>query len=315
MKITILKKSNRHGLRKLHFSEWQVITILVLMVTMPFAAMWAGYQMAKPVQEQTLASQAIEQMRQKLSSQQQDLENSKKQAQLQLNALTAKIGMMQAELNRINALGQRVADLAKVNKGEFDFSVKPGLGGPLITNEETSGDERVSTYNVDDLFNGLADFNALIDDRAYQLEVLESVLLNKELSAEVRISGRPINKGWTSSFYGTRTDPFTGKPAWHGGMDFAGKHGADVIATGSGVVTWAGKRYGYGLLIEINHGEGLSTRYAHNHELIVRVGDVVSKGQVIAKMGSQGRSTGPHVHYEILKNGKTLNPQRYVNRR
>jgi murein DD-endopeptidase MepM/ murein hydrolase activator NlpD len=248
-------------------------------------------------------------MRDKLAEQEHALGESKKEAQLQLNALTAKIGLMKAELNRINALGQRVAELAKVNKGEFDFSIQPGIGGPM---EPANADNR---YAAADLFQGLEDFDALINDRAYQLEILESVLLNKELSAEVRISGRPITKGWISSFYGTRDDPFTGKPAWHGGMDFAGQEDGDVIATGAGVVTWASERFGYGYMIEINHGDGLATRYAHNKEILVQVGDVVDKGEVIAKMGSTGRSTGVHVHYEVLRNGKTVDPKRYVHRR
>ncbi|NNJ71882.1 MAG: M23 family metallopeptidase [Enterobacterales bacterium] len=265
--------------------------------------------MAKPSGDAILTEVAIDTMRGKITEQKSELQESRKQAQMQVNALTRKIGLMQAELNRINALGQRVAELAKINKGEFDFSQQPGLGGPL------TAPATEQNYNTDDLFRGLDDFDALISDRSYQLEVLESVLLNKELSAEVRISGRPITKGWTSSFYGTRSDPFTGEPAWHGGMDFAGKQGADVIATGSGVVTYAAKRYNYGLLVEINHGEGYVTRYAHNNELLVEVGDVVSKGEVIAKMGSEGRSTGPHVHYEIIRHGKSLNPQKYVNRR
>jgi murein DD-endopeptidase MepM/ murein hydrolase activator NlpD len=309
MKITLLKKSNSHGLRKMHFSEWQVISILVVVLTLPFAGLWLGYELAKPVHDKTLASQAIKQMRGKLADQELALAESKKEAQLQLNALTAKIGLMKAELNRINALGQRVAELAKVNKGEFDFSIQPGIGGPM---EPANADNR---YAAADLFQGLEDFDALINDRAYQLEILESVLLNKELSAEVRISGRPITKGWISSFYGTRDDPFTGKPAWHGGMDFAGKEDGDVIATGAGVVTWAGERFGYGYMIEINHGDGLATRYAHNKEILVQVGDVVDKGEVIAKMGSTGRSTGVHVHYEVLRNGKTVDPKRYVHRR
>ncbi len=310
MHITVLKKSNRQGLRKLHLSGAQAIGIICLVFSLPFAGIWLGYQWAQPSENETLANQAITDMRGTLIEQQQQLEQSKNDAQLQINALTAKVGLLQAELNRINALGQRVAKLAKVKEGEFDFSEKPGIGGVLIPLD----DER-KTYRAEDLFRGLDDFEALISDRAYQLDVLESILLDKELSAEVRISGRPINKGWTSSFFGKRADPFTGEPAWHEGMDFAGKQGADVISTGSGVVVWASKRYGYGQMIEINHGDGYSTRYAHCQEILVNVGEVVDKGQVIAKMGSQGRSTGPHVHYEVLRNGKPVDPKRYVNRR
>ena len=310
MHITLLKKSNRQGIRKLHLSGTQVICILFLVFSLPFAGVWLGYQWAQPSENETLANKAIADMRDTLILQDQQLEQSKRDAQLQVNALTAKVGLLQAELNRINALGQRVAELAKVKEGEFDFSAKPGIGGVLVPLEDD-----IQTYRAEDLFRGLDDFEALINDRAYQLDLLESILLDKELSAEVRISGRPITKGWTSSFFGQRADPFTGEPSWHEGMDFAGKQGSDVISTGSGVVVWSGKRYGYGQMIEINHGDGYSTRYAHCEELLVNVGAVVNKGDVIAKMGSQGRSTGPHVHYEVLRHGKPVDPKRYVNRR
>ncbi len=309
MKVTVLKKSRAHGLRKFNFSEVQVISILFAVFAMPAFTAWLGYQSAKAPTEQPLSAVAISSMQKEIKEQNQQLEDTKVHAQLQLDALTSKIGGLQAELTRINALGQRVATLAKVNKNEFDFSQTPGIGGPAQPIEPSAD------YTSTDLFQGLDDFSAQLMDRAYQLEVLESVLLNKEISSELRISGRPIKKGWTSSYYGTRTDPFNGKPAWHAGIDFAGKEGADVIATGTGVVTYSAKRSNYGQFIEISHGDGLTTRYAHNSELLVAVGDVVSKGQVIAKMGSEGRSTGPHVHYEILKNGKTLNPAKYVNRR
>jgi len=309
MKITVLKKSKRHGLRKFNFSEIQAISILLTVLVLPVLTAWAGFQYAVSPNQQPLSVVAIATMQEQITKQKQELSDTKQQAQLQLDALTSKIGGLQAELTRINALGQRVATLAKVNKNEFDFSQPPGLGGPAQMIDEPS------EYSSNDLFQGLDDFSAQLNDRAYQLEILESVLLNKEISSERRISGRPILKGWTSSFYGTRTDPFNGKPAWHAGIDFAGKEGADVIATGAGVVTWSATRSNYGKFIEISHGGGVTTRYAHNSELLVEVGDVVGKGHVIAKMGSEGRSTGPHVHYEILKNGKTLNPTKYVNRR
>ncbi|PCJ51169.1 MAG: hypothetical protein COA74_00940 [Gammaproteobacteria bacterium] len=280
-----------------------------MVLASPFLAAFLTYQYTKAPKEQPLSTVAIESMRAQLDKQMQELTATKAQSQLQLDALTLKFGRLQAELTRINAFGQRVATLAKVNKNEFDFSQPPGIGGP---EQILDGESQLPTSN---LFQDLDDFAAQLNDRAYQLEVLEAVLLNKEIKAEKRISGRPIKKGWASSFYGTRADPFNGKPSWHGGMDFAGKQGAEVISTGAGVVTWAAKRSNYGQFIEISHGDGITTRYAHNSEILVSVGDVVSKGQVIAKMGSEGRSTGPHVHYEILKNGKTLNPAKYVNRR
>jgi murein DD-endopeptidase MepM/ murein hydrolase activator NlpD len=117
-----------------------------------------------------------------------------------------------------------------------------------------------------------------------------------------------------SSGFGRRVDPITGRMAWHAGVDFAGTPGSDIVAVASGVVTFAGELHGYGRMIEVNHGGGYSTRYGHDDELLVVAGDVVKKGQVIGRMGSTGRSTGPHVHFEVLKDGHQVDPARYVAR-
>ena len=153
---------------------------------------------------------------------------------------------------------------------------------------------------------------AKLDEKQTQLALLEKVFSGHHLDEQVELSGRPIKWGWLSSHYGMRDDPFTGLPAMHKGLDFAGKENGDVIATGAGLITWAGERYGYGLLVEIDHGHGLVTRYGHNSAIHVNVGDVVTKGQTLASMGSTGRSTGVHVHYEVLKHGKQVDPLAYL---
>ena len=160
----------------------------------------------------------------------------------------------------------------------------------------------------------LDELSEQIDNREQQLEVLDSILGQKKITSDTFVAGLPIKKGWMSSRYGMRTDPFTGRLAWHGGVDFAGKTGSDIVSVASGVVTWASKRYGYGLLVEVNHGNGYKTRYAHCNEVVVKVGDVVRKDQVVALMGSTGRSTGPHVHFEVYKNGRTVDPAAYIHR-
>jgi murein DD-endopeptidase MepM/ murein hydrolase activator NlpD len=151
--------------------------------------------------------------------------------------------------------------------------------------------------------------------REDDLEVLESLLANQKFHRQVSLAGRPILAGWMSSGFGRRTDPITGRMAWHAGIDFAGKAGSPVVAVASGVVTFAGPRSGYGRVVDINHGGGYVTRYGHNEELLVGVGDLVKKGQMIARMGSTGRSTGPHVHFEVLKDGAQINPARFIARR
>jgi murein DD-endopeptidase MepM/ murein hydrolase activator NlpD len=209
---------------------------------------------------------------------------------------------MQANVIRLNALGQRLVKVAKLDSKEFNFKNAPSYGGP---NE----DDSVASIDFD---NVISDLDKQLASREEQLDVLEEVIMNRQLRSESKPRGRPITKGWTSSYYGKRTDPFTGKLAMHKGMDFAGKEGSEIIAVAGGVVTWAGDRYGYGELVEINHGNGYTTRYGHNAKILVKVGDSVEKGQAISLMGSTGRSTGPHVHFEVLKNDRQVNPATFV---
>ena len=227
----------------------------------------------------------------------------------QITALTIKLAELQSQVLRLNALGDRLADDANIPDKEFNFNQLPVSGGPasntLLVNEKT----------LKQLFIEIESFESEINYEEKQLQMLESLTFGHHIQNNGYLSGRPITKGWLSSYYGVRKDPFNGKPTMHKGVDFAGKENTAIIATASGVVTWASKRYGYGQLIEINHGGGLTTRYGHNKDLLVNVGDVVNKGQNIARMGSTGRSTGPHVHYEILRNNKQINPIKFVYRK
>lgn len=240
-----------------------------------------------------------------LIEQKRELVHARDAAQSDLNALAVRLGRMQAQMLRVEALGQRLTEMAKFGKSEFDFDQTPAQGGPVAP----VMDEPLSSV---DFIQALNDMETQIDDRARQLEVIEQVLNGRELKNAVSPAGRPVTKGWMSSYFGKRTDPFNGHQAMHKGVDFAGKLGSDVVATAEGVVTWAGKRYGYGQLVEINHGNGYSTRYGHCQKILVTVGDKVEPGHKIALMGSSGRSTGPHVHYEVLKKGRQVNPTRYV---
>lgn len=227
----------------------------------------------------------------------------------QITALTVKLAELQSQVLRLNALGNRLASDASIPEKEFNFNQLPASGGPAsstsLVNEKTLGQ----------LFIEIERFESEINYEEKQLQMLESLTFGHHIQNNGYLSGRPITKGWLSSYYGVRKDPFNGKPTMHKGVDFAGKENTAIIATASGVVTWASKRYGYGQLIEINHGNGLTTRYGHNKDLLVNVGDVVNKGQHIALMGSTGRSTGPHVHYEILRNNKQINPIKFVYRK
>tara|TARA_R110000737_G_scaffold53907_6_gene75783 strand:- start:11141 stop:11995 length:855 start_codon:yes stop_codon:yes gene_type:complete len=227
----------------------------------------------------------------------------------QVTAVTMKLAELQSQVLRLNALGDRLAEEANIPESEFNFQQLPHSGGPMTLSHDAE------PKSLAELLVEITALEKSLEHEEKQLKTLESVTLGHHIENTRYLSGRPITKGWLSSYFGLRKDPFNGKPAMHKGVDFAGSENADIIATAAGVVSWAGERYGYGQLIEINHGDSLKTRYGHNKAIKVSVGDVVSKGQVIAKMGSTGRSTGPHVHYEILRNNRQIDPKKFVYRK
>ena len=248
------------------------------------------------------SSDRLAAIHQEVQLQRELIDQTKRNAQADLDALAARLGQIQAHATRLNALGQKLIKIAKIDPGEFNFTQTPGLGGP------DEGDSNVQL----DFGSEIDDVITELEDREQQLGVLESILMSSRMKEEVFPEGRPITRGWISSYYGMRTNPFSGKLQFHKGMDFAAKSGSEVQTVAGGVITWSGQRYGYGNLVEVNHGNGYVTRYGHNKENLVQVGDTVKKGQGIALMGSTGRSTGPHVHFEVLENGRQINPQRFV---
>jgi murein DD-endopeptidase MepM/ murein hydrolase activator NlpD len=223
-----------------------------------------------------------------------------------LDALAIRVAQMNARIIRLDALGRRLTHMADIEDGEFDFDLEPALGGP---------EEPVATGSnvaIPEFVESMQSLGDQLNSREAQLGALEGVLMGQNLKDRVYPQGRPVNSGWISSYFGKRTDPFTGKPANHTGMDFAGKLGDEVVAVGDGVVTWSADRYGYGIMVEVNHGNGYFTRYAHNSENLVTVGDEVKKGQAVALMGKTGRATGPNLHFEVLKNGRRVNPVNFI---
>jgi murein DD-endopeptidase MepM/ murein hydrolase activator NlpD len=240
-----------------------------------------------------------------VQDQQMQIEAARKSAREDLDALTLRLGRMQAQMLRLNALGNQLVAQASLDKEEFDFDSPPAVGGP----QDASGSQPVE---VPDFLSMLDELNAEMQDREQKLSVLETLLMDQSLHDRVMPSGSPVRNGFVSSGYGNRTDPFTGKKEFHKGVDFAGKEGSRVLSVGDGVVSWVGERTGYGNLVEITHGDGYVTRYGHNKKVLVAVGDTVKKGQPIAVLGSTGRSTGPHVHFEVVHNDQQVNPSKYI---
>lgn len=240
-----------------------------------------------------------------LAQQKQEIAGLKQQLQLRIDAMAMRIGEVNAHIIRLNALGKRLTEMAEIDSREFDFDRSPPSGGPE--------GEGVSAQ-IPDLSAMLARLEQRADLRESQLAALENVILTRELKEEIHPEGRPVATGYISSYFGERADPFDGRETFHKGVDFAGSIGSDVVAVAAGVVTWAGERSGYGKLIEINHGDGYATRYAHNSRTLVSIGQTVKRGEAVALMGSTGHSTGPHVHFEVLHNGRQVDPLSFIGR-
>ena len=304
MRITIIK-SDQKGIKAVELGRSKLAVTIALSVFSIFAIVGATFYTTKWVLQQDLVSEsAIQKWQVELSQQKDELERAKKLSEDKVQALSSRLASMQAHILRLDAAGSRLADEAGISD-EFGFGESPAIGGP---SEDESADK--ATYH--DVASSLDLIQSSIEAKEQQLFALESLLLDKDISAEQKITGRPVNTGWLSSPYGFRADPFSGKRAWHAGIDFSALAGSDVMATAAGVVTTVERKAGYGIFVEISHGDGYTTRYGHNKTVLVKKGDLVEKGQTIAKVGSTGRSTGPHVHYEVTRNGKRVNPWRYL---
>ena len=302
MKIILLREKGTSRALRISRQSAFVLSVVVLL-----AVALSGYFVVERLTRDVVDLDTIAGWRAKLQQQREEVENIEQRSRDQAQAVGRQLAQMQARLLRMEALGARVTEVADLDEGEFSFSDPAPQGGPSVLLQE---DE----MQWSDLKDGLEELARGLKARESELEILESMLRDRDYQEARVIAGRPVIWGWMSSEYGKRVDPFTGKMSWHAGVDFAGKSGSEVVAVASGLVTHAAKRFGYGLMVEITHGDGFVTRYGHHAEILVKVGEIVKKGQTIGKMGSSGRSTGPHVHFEVLKDNKHVDPARYVAR-
>jgi murein DD-endopeptidase MepM/ murein hydrolase activator NlpD len=223
-------------------------------------------------------------------------------AQREVNALAARLGELQAQANRLNALGERLTQAGQLADGEFDFDKPVAIGGAGPVRDMAPSELR----------NGMGTLERQFDASGRQLSVLESLLFNRKLEAAALPSRAPVAHSYITSGFGTRADPFGGGAQYHKGIDFDANTGDPVLAVADGVVSYAGTRSGYGQVVEVDHGNGYVTRYAHNSRLMVQVGELVRAGEQLAKAGSTGRSTGAHVHFEVWENGHVVNPRKFL---
>ena len=307
MQLFLISKTSRS--RSLRLGPCLLAVCLLLGVGAALLLFYAGGLYAQHVTRASLKSlyaEAALASDQEIEAQRQLLQQARDDAEKNLDALALRLSRLQAQALRLDALGARLAAMAGLDDIEFDMTAPPGLGGPAPAGVGAGATE------VKDFIRDLEALSDRLQDRAEKLAAMEAMLMDRRLQSRTTPAGRPILNGWVSSLFGMRADPFTGKPEFHYGIDYAGRAGSPVLALGGGIVTWAGWRQDYGNMVEIKHGNGYVTRYAHNQKNTVEIGQKVDKGQPIALMGATGRATGPHVHLEVLHNGRLVNPEKYT---
>lgn len=304
--MNVIFLSRREGrARQLNLAHPITLSVIALtMLAILGSAFAVGLSLGRGSRERLALADTM-QLGSVLETQKAEIADLRQQLQLRVDAMAMRLGEMNAHVVRLDALGRRLAEMADISSREFDFDHDPAAGGP-----ESEG----VSAQIPDLTGMLNKLEASVDARETQLSALENIILARELKKEIHPEGRPVANGFISSYFGERSDPFDGREAFHKGVDFAGALGSEVVAVAAGVVTWAGERSGYGKTVEINHGDGYVTRYAHNERMLVHVGETVKRGQPVALMGSTGRSTGPHVHFEVVRNGHQVNPLSYIGR-
>lgn len=272
--------------------------LVMLALTMFVAGRWSA-------PTTILIQQKKAEMRLEILQQQQMLAQLEREHESNINSLAARLAELQASSTRLDALGERLVELGQLDPEEFSFDQPPSVGGPEMNIKN-------SHSNVSGISQSIGRLSQAFSSQFARLDALQLLLLDRNLEQERTPAGRPVSSGYMSSGFGERTDPFTGKKAKHEGLDFAGVKGSEVLAVASGAVIWSGLKAGFGKLLEIDHGNGYVTRYAHNDQLLVKAGDRISAGQEIAKMGATGRASSPHVHFEVLYKGKAVNPYQFV---
>lgn len=291
------------GPRRWVLRRWHTVAAAAVLLGLAGGGGYAGYVFGVHHAPARLVAKA-RQLRHSIARQSAALADLSRQSQGAVNAVAARMAQLDAQVDRLDAMGSEIVRLAGLKKSGFDFNVAPGEGGPEPAHEVP--------WQLGDLDSATTALSSRIWQEERELSALESLLVQKKLNAQIVPQGKPVSDGWISSGWGWRTDPLTGEREFHEGIDFAGRMGSHVHAIAAGVVTWAGPRYGYGKLVIVNDGAGYTTYYAHNEKVLVKVGQVVRRGNTIALMGETGRATGPHVHLEVHHDGRPVDPWSYV---
>jgi murein DD-endopeptidase MepM/ murein hydrolase activator NlpD len=294
--MNIIFVSNRMGKAK-SLSVLQAGLLLAALVLVPVLLTLLFITPPKNIKEQGMKAMLPPQLKGSIIS-----------SQVHLDAYAKELGELQARMMRLDAQSERLAKIAG-EKNKVKSSAKPerllsaNRGGPLIN---------ARPMTEKDLQEAIRELTKAVDIRDDSLSSIEASILQQSVLKDMLPNRSPINAAFNSSSYGWRIDPFNGNKAFHEGLDFTANTGTPIRAAADGIVSEAVHTHDYGNLVKIQHGSGLETRYAHASKLLVKAGDRVVKGQVVAEVGSTGRSTGPHLHYEIRLNGESLDPRKYL---
>lgn len=305
MNIILIPEGIRKG-RAASFTHRHVAVIIVsVALILPAVLGTVSYQIIELLNQGSHGTQIerLQAQQQQLAAQRLAIAKSRLHTGTHLNALAQRLGHLQAQVMRLNALGSRLTRMAGLDASEFNFSTRPAVGGPA---------ESSATIQHINVFGALNSLDNQVARQTEQLNALQTLLISSQIQSAITPAGWPVTGGWLSSRFGVRADPFTGRHSMHRGVDIASPMGSAIRAIGDGVVTYAGKKQGYGLFVEIRHGQGYSTRYAHASKVLVNLGDRIVRGQAIANVGTSGRSTGPHLHFEVLRNRVHIDPDQFL---
>jgi len=286
-----------------------LLTGLFLLSAMMGFGVWGAYSIYQTGQlsvelEQT--QRALELVQLRKDARAAELQEQMLADEQKLAVYARALGQMQARISRLDMLGAKLVNVASLDKAEFDFGLEPAFGGPR---------QSQLTHNTGaDIEGRMKSLDERLKQLGTQLTAVDFMMETKRDAQAARPHAWPTEGGWISSRFGPRTDPFNGTPSQHYGVDIANRHGAPIVAASRGVVTFAGKMEDFGYVVDVEHGHGYKTRYAHMGSMVANIGDVVEANQLLGRIGSTGHSTGPHLHYEVRRYGQLINPRSFLPR-
>ncbi|MGJ8662038.1 MAG: M23 family metallopeptidase [Marinicella sp.] len=306
-KFTVIKHE-KTGIVQYALSDSKIkVKVITALCTMTFLVFACGALFGSMVfSDSGQQYEKVEELQALVNLRQQELVQHKNSVQYDIDSMTLQIGKLMAQSTRLNALGNRLTEVADISQDEFNLYEEPGIGGADLT---LTGEANTPQSLYENLFNLEGSFVKQQENFNILAQLLNEQTIDQSSTPHIL----PLKKGWVSSYYGKRIDPFSGQQANHSGMDYSGGYKSEILAAADGVVVWAGTRSSYGKMVEIDHGNGFMTRYAHAESVQVELGQKVSAGEPIAVMGKSGRATSEHLHFEILKNGHKVNPLPFIN--